>query len=63
LAGLEGEATVVWIATRFLEEHRAAIDWLNANTTERFDFFGVELGGIDIHRIQIMEAAMWMKAR
>ena len=21
------------------------------------------LGGIDIHRIQIMEAAMWMKAR
>lgn len=43
LAGLEGDATVVWIATRFLEEHRAAIDWLNSNTNERFDFFGVEL--------------------
>lgn len=43
LAGLEGEATVIWIATRFLEEHRAAIDWLNANTNERFDFFGVEI--------------------
>lgn len=43
LAGLDGEATVVWIATRFREEHRAAIDWLNANTNERFDFFGVEI--------------------
>jgi hypothetical protein len=43
LAGLEGEATVIWIATKFLEEHRAAIDWLNSNTTDRFDFFGVEI--------------------
>lgn len=43
LAGLEGEATVIWIARDFLEEHRAAIDWLNANTTERFQFFGVEI--------------------
>jgi hypothetical protein len=43
LAGLEGDATIVWIATKFLEEHRAAIDWLNANTNDRFDFFGVEM--------------------
>src|SRR3954462_445915 len=43
LAGLEGEATVVWIATEFAEEHRAAIDWLNNNTSDRFDFFGVEI--------------------
>ncbi|HZP79742.1 MAG TPA: DUF4268 domain-containing protein [Pseudolabrys sp.] len=43
LAGLEGDATVVWIATRFLEEHRAAIDWLNANTNDHFDFFGIEV--------------------
>lgn len=43
LAGLDGDATIIWIATRFLEEHRAAIDWLNTNTTERFDFFGVEI--------------------
>jgi hypothetical protein len=48
LAGLEEDATVVWIATRFLEEHRAAIDWLNENTNERFSFFGVEL---DVVRI------------
>ena len=43
LAGLEGDATIVWIATTFLEEHRAAIDWLNNNTTDRFEFFGVEI--------------------
>lgn len=43
LAGLEEDATVIWIARDFLEEHRAAIDWLNANTTDRFQFFGVEI--------------------
>ncbi|UPK35477.1 DUF4268 domain-containing protein [Bradyrhizobium sp. 186] len=43
LAGLEEAATVVWIARQFLEEHRAAIDWLNANTVDRFSFFGVEI--------------------
>jgi hypothetical protein len=43
LAGLEDTATVVWIAQTFLEEHRAAIDWLNANTGDRFSFFGVEI--------------------
>jgi hypothetical protein len=43
LAGLKGEATVIWIATKFLEEHRAAVDWLNANTNDQFDFFGVEI--------------------
>lgn len=43
LAGLEEDATVVWIATRFSEEHRAALDWLNENTSDRFEFFGVEL--------------------
>lgn len=48
LAGLDGEATVVWIAARFREEHRAALDWLNANTNERFDFFGVEVEVLQI---------------
>jgi len=43
LAGLEEAATVVWIAQRFLEEHRAAIDWLNANTVDRYSFFGIEI--------------------
>ena len=48
LAGLEGDASVIWIATEFLEEHRAAIDWLNANTNEHFDFFGVEIEVVKI---------------
>jgi Domain of unknown function (DUF4268) len=43
LAGLEGDATIIWIAKAFLEEHRAAVDWLNANTSDRFNFFGVEI--------------------
>ncbi len=40
-AGLKAR-TVVWIAGRFRDEHRAALDWLNA-TSEDTDFFGVEL--------------------
>lgn len=54
LAGLDGDATIVWVATQFLEEHRAAIDWLNANTNERFNFFGVE---IEVVRIGASEPA------
>jgi hypothetical protein len=49
LAGLNREeAIVVWMATRFREEHRAAIDWLNRQTCEGFDFFGVEIEAIRI---------------
>lgn len=43
LAGLEGRATVIWIATKVLDEHRAAVDWLNTHTSDQFDFFAVEL--------------------
>lgn len=44
LAGVSsGEASIVWVASRFREEHRAAIDWLNQNTIDGFAFFGVEL--------------------
>ncbi len=35
--------TVVWIAARFTEEHRAALDWLNEITDETFRFFGLEV--------------------
>jgi hypothetical protein len=34
---------VVWIAETIQEDHRAAIDWLNANTTEDFSFFAIEI--------------------
>jgi len=43
VAGQEGRATVVWVAETIREEHRAAIDWLNASTIEGFKFFAVEL--------------------
>ncbi len=35
--------TIVWIANPFIEEHRAALDWLNAITDQRFNFFGLEV--------------------
>ncbi len=41
-AGLQ-TVTIVWVAARFVEEHRAALDWLNEVTDERFRFFGLEV--------------------
>lgn len=41
-AGLEA-VTIVWIAQRFTEEHRAALDWLNEITDEKISFLGLEV--------------------
>jgi hypothetical protein len=41
-AGLNA-VTIVWIAERFTEEHRAALDWLNERTDEKIHFFGLEI--------------------
>lgn len=41
-AGLKA-VTIVWIANRFTDEHRAALDWLNDITDDRFNFFGLEV--------------------
>jgi hypothetical protein len=41
-AGLDISA-VVWIVTRFGEEHRAVLDWLNQHSDDEVRFFGVEL--------------------
>ncbi len=41
-AGLKA-VTIVWIADRFRDEHRAALDWLNEITDDRFNFFGLEV--------------------
>ncbi|WP_459556418.1 DUF4268 domain-containing protein [Lacunimicrobium album] len=41
-SGLEA-VTIVWIAARFTDEHRAALDWLNNHTTEGLNFFGLEV--------------------
>ena len=41
-AGLDA-VTIVWIAERFTDEHRAALDWLNKITDEDIRFFGIEV--------------------
>jgi hypothetical protein len=41
-AGLDA-VTIVWIAERFTDEHRAALDWLNEITNEKVSFFGLEI--------------------
>lgn len=41
-AGLKA-TTVIWIAARFTDEHRAALDWLNEITDESVNFFGLEI--------------------
>lgn len=35
--------TIVWISAKFSEEHRAALDWLNEITDDKFKFFGLEV--------------------
>ena len=52
-AGLHA-ATIVWVAGRFTDEHRAALDWLNEVTGEKFRFFGVE---VELWRIGSSPAA------
>lgn len=41
-AGLHA-VTIVWVAGRFTDEHRAALDWLNEVTGENISFFGLEI--------------------
>lgn len=52
-AGLDA-VTIIWIAQKFTEEHRAALDWLNRITNETFTFFGIE---IELYRIGNSNAA------
>ena len=41
-AGLDSQ-TIVWIVKEAKEEHKAAIEWLNNNTSEEIGFFLIEL--------------------
>jgi len=41
-SGLQA-VTIIWIAAKFTEQHRATLDWLNEITDERFSFFGLEV--------------------
>lgn len=41
-AGLDA-VTIIWISSKFTEEHRFALDWLNKITDSNFRFFGLEV--------------------
>lgn len=41
-AGLNA-SSCIWIAKSFTEEHRAAVDWLNAISDDEHNFFGIEI--------------------
>jgi hypothetical protein len=41
-AGLEA-VTIVWVAARFTDEHRATLDWLNRVTNDNVRLFGLEV--------------------
>jgi hypothetical protein len=41
-------STIVWVAEQFREEHRAALDWLNAHTDPSIRFFGVKLAALTL---------------
>lgn len=46
-AGL-GARTLVWVSDRFCDEHREALDFLNENTGEALEFYGLEIRALRI---------------
>lgn len=46
-AGLEA-STVIWVSRQFRDDFRRALDWLNERTDQGVQFFGVELGVVQI---------------
>jgi hypothetical protein len=57
-AGGLAPSTIVWVATEFRDEHRAALDWLNEVTDEHTHFFGVVVKAI---RIDDSAPAPWLE--
>ena len=47
MARLEAQ-TAIWVAREFQQDHLAAIRWLNINTADDFDFFGVRVRAVRI---------------
>jgi len=45
--GLDAQ-TIIWVASEFRDEHRAALDWLNRVTGENVHFFGVVVRAVRI---------------
>jgi len=56
-AGLDA-VTIIWIAKKFTEEHRAALDWLNNITDDTFNFFGIE---IELYKVNNVKATPMFK--
>ncbi len=46
-AGLEA-STVIWVSRQFRDDFRRALDWLNERTDQGIQFFGVEIGVVQI---------------
>ena len=46
-AGLNAH-TVIWIAEHFTNEHRNTLNWLNENTHDHLQFFGVQLEVVQV---------------
>lgn len=42
-AAVLSAGAVVWVASKFTEEHRKAIDWLNDNSSDDVAFYGVQI--------------------
>lgn len=51
----QNASVIVWIAKKFRDEHRAALDFLNSRTGEDTEFFGV---GVELWRIEGSRAAV-----
>lgn len=47
-AGGTDPAVIIWIAPKFNDAHRAAIDWINERTDEDTQFFAVEISAVRI---------------
>lgn len=67
-SGYEAEY-IIWIVKDFREEHKQALDWLNENTNQKINFFGIkmELWQIDSSKYApkfniISQPNQWSKA-
>ena len=36
-------SAVIWIASKFTDEHKKALDWLNDHTSDEISFYGLQL--------------------
>ncbi len=47
-AAILDASAVIWVASKFTEEHKKALDWLNDHTTDSISFYGVKIELIKI---------------